>query len=43
MQLAKISNGGLGSGYCGKKQYAKVDAGGPYIRCKLIIGGRRKG
>ena len=30
----------LGSGYCGKGQPAKVDAGGPYIRCKLHIGGR---
>lgn len=29
----------LGSGYCGKGQPAKVDAGGPYIRCKAIIGG----
>lgn len=32
----------LGSGYCGKKQYAKVDAGGPYLRCKLIIGGKQE-
>ncbi len=29
----------LGSGYCGKGQPAKVDAGGPWIRCKAIIGG----
>ncbi len=29
----------LGSGYCGKGQPAKVDAGGPYIRCKAKIGG----
>lgn len=29
----------LGSGYCGKGQPAKVDAGGPYIRCKATIGG----
>jgi TldD protein len=29
----------LGSGYCGKGQPAKVDAGGPYLRCKAIIGG----
>lgn len=29
----------LGSGYCGKGQPAKVDAGGPYVRCKAIIGG----
>lgn len=30
----------LGTGYCGKGQPAKVDAGGPYVRCKLHIGGR---
>lgn len=30
----------LGSGYCGKGQPAKVDAGGPYIRCKINVGGR---
>lgn len=29
----------LGAGYCGKGQPAKVDAGGPYIRCKATIGG----
>jgi len=29
----------LGSGYCGKFQMAKVDAGGAYLRCKAIIGG----
>lgn len=31
----------LGSGYCGKGQPAKVDAGGPYIRCKINVGGRQ--
>lgn len=31
----------LGSGYCGKGQPAKVDAGGPYIRCKATIGGKQ--
>ncbi len=31
----------LGRGYCGKGQPAKVDAGGPYIRCKLMIGGQQ--
>lgn len=31
----------LGTGYCGKGQPAKVDAGGPYVRCKLHIGGRK--
>ncbi len=31
----------LGTGYCGKGQPAKVDAGGPYIRCKINIGGQQ--
>jgi TldD protein len=29
----------LGSGHCGKGQPAKVDAGGPYIRCEAMLGG----
>ncbi len=29
----------LGSGHCGKGQPAKVDAGGPYLRCELLVGG----
>ncbi len=29
----------LGSGHCGKGQPAKVDAGGPYIRCRATLGG----
>ncbi len=33
----------LGSGYCGKGQPAKVDAGGPYIRCQATIGGIQEG
>lgn len=32
---------GLGAGYCGKGQPAKVDAGGPHIRCVVTIGGRQ--
>lgn len=32
----------LGSGYCGKGQPAKVDAGGPYLRCRALIGGIQK-
>ena len=32
----------LGTGYCGKGQPAKVDAGGPYIRCKISVGGRQQ-
>ncbi len=31
----------LGSGYCGKGQAAKVDAGGPFVRCKITVGGRQ--
>lgn len=31
----------MGAGFCGKWQYAKVDGGGPYIRCQAIIGGRQ--
>ena len=31
----------LGSGYCGKGQPAKVDAGGPYVRCQVMLGGRQ--
>ena len=29
----------IGAGYCGKWQMAKVDGGGPHIRCKAIVGG----
>jgi TldD protein len=29
----------LGAGYCGKGQPAKVDAGGPYVRCRVLLGG----
>lgn len=29
----------LGRGHCGKMQPAKVDAGGPTIRCKMLFGG----
>jgi TldD protein len=32
----------LGGGYCGKGQPAKVDAGGPFIRCKATIGGMQE-
>ena len=31
----------MGFGACGKWQSAKVDGGGPYIRCEAIIGGRQ--
>lgn len=30
----------LGSGHCGKGQPAKVDAGGPWLSCKVLVGGR---
>jgi TldD protein len=29
----------IGTGYCGKFQPAKVDGGGPHIRCTAIVGG----
>jgi TldD protein len=29
----------LGAGYCGKWQPAKVDGGGAYLRCMVIVGG----
>lgn len=32
----------LGSGYCGKGQPAKVDAGGPYVRCEVLLGGTQE-
>jgi TldD protein len=32
----------LGAGSCGKGQWAKVDAGGPHIRCVVTIGGKQK-
>ena len=31
----------LGAGYCGKMQPAKVDAGGAYLRCQVVLGGRQ--
>ncbi|MCK5547453.1 MAG: TldD/PmbA family protein, partial [Thermoplasmata archaeon] len=31
----------LGSGYCGKFQYAKVDGGGAPLRCDVLVGGRQ--
>ncbi len=37
--LSKDFAYGIGAGYCGKKQPAKVDGGGPYLRCSALIGG----
>ena len=31
-----------GAGHCGKWQLAKVDGGGPYLRCKVTVGGRHE-
>ncbi len=31
----------LGSGHCGKGQPAKVDAGGPWVRTEVLLGGRQ--
>ncbi|MBI2184060.1 MAG: TldD/PmbA family protein [Thaumarchaeota archaeon] len=39
--LGKEFDYDIGSGYCGKWQLAKVDGGGPYLRCKAIVGGVR--
>ncbi|MBI2931193.1 MAG: TldD/PmbA family protein [Planctomycetes bacterium] len=33
----------MGAGYCGKMQPARVDAGGPYVRCRVLVGGRQRG
>jgi len=30
-----------GAGFCGKGQPAKVDGGGPHVRCRLTIGGEQ--
>jgi TldD protein len=30
----------LGSGHCGKGQPAKVDAGGPWLSARVVVGGR---
>jgi len=30
------------AGYCGKGQPAKVDCGGPHVRCRITIGGRQQ-
>lgn len=32
----------IGTGYCGKYQPAKVDGGGPHVRCTAIIGGMQQ-
>jgi TldD protein len=32
----------LGSGFCGKGQPAKVDAGGPHVRCTVTLAGASK-
>lgn len=31
----------LGSGHCGKGQPMKVDAGGPYVRCRVMLAGEQ--
>jgi TldD protein len=30
----------MGNGHCGKGQPAKVDGGGPYVRSRVVVGGR---
>lgn len=39
-QVSKDFRWDMGAGYCGKGQPAKVDGGGPYVKCKIHIGGR---
>lgn len=39
-QVGKDFHWDLGAGYCGKGQPAKVDAGGPWLSCEVIVGGR---
>ncbi|MFT4543492.1 MAG: TldD protein [Planctomycetota bacterium] len=31
----------LGAGYCGKGQPARVDAGGPWLSCEVLVGGKQ--
>jgi TldD protein len=31
----------LAAGHCSKGQLAKVDAGGPYLRCEVLLGGKQ--
>lgn len=31
----------MGAGYCGKGQRMKVDAGGPFVRCEVLMGGQQ--
>jgi TldD protein len=41
--VAMVSSGfewAIGSGHCGKGQPAKVDGGGPYVRSRVVVGGR---
>jgi TldD protein len=38
--LSKDFKWDMGFGHCGKGQPAKVDGGGPYLRCQAIVGGR---
>lgn len=33
----------MGAGFCGKIQAAKVDAGGPFLRCRAVVGGLHGG
>ncbi len=33
----------MGAGYCGKFQRAKVDGGGPNLRCTATVGGKQEG
>ena len=39
-QVGKDFEWDLGAGHCGKGQPAKVDAGGPWLSCEVVVGGR---
>ena len=39
-QVGKDFEWDLGAGHCGKTQPAKVDAGGPWLSCEVLVGGR---
>ena len=39
-QVGKEFEWDLGAGHCGKGQLAKVDAGGPWLSCEVLVGGR---
>jgi len=41
--ISKEFEWNMGSGYCGKGQWAKVDGGGGHVRCLTLVGGVQNG